>query len=298
MGQCFVKNEVPWDENERVLWNAAATGDLITVQRLMQSGMDVNCGIKGKLYKVAPLLYALCERHTETVKLIVPNVMKDAKDTLDRDVVPLIVASINGHKDIVKCLLSEGSKGLDKALCCAVHARNVTEHVGYLDIVEKLLNFGANPNSGFIMELPVQNRILRRLDRAPHNKSVLMLAVDNGYLQIAKLLLQRGAEVNYLIPVDPYNCAGRNISWNDSYENERRRRVQILNLLLLYGSDVRRPALKDPQSTFNAYDYAVKVVCSLECLPCHAIVPQDGQTKIGKATKKLQRPSLQVPPIT
>ncbi len=262
MGQWFAKQDVQWNDNERDLWHAAATGDTQTIERLIQSGVDINCGIKGELSTVAPLLYSFCERHKQTVGLLLNDIyMKNRMDTVE-EIVPLTVASINGHTDVVHCLLSKGFKGLDNALCCAVHVKGWKDHLGYLDIVQKLLNFGASPNSGFIMDLLVKNRETGNLNRAPHKKSVLIMAVDNGYLQMTKLLLRRGAEINYSIPVDPYDCAHYNISWDDTFKNERRRRVQILNLLLLYGSDLEEPVLRDPHSTFNACDYATHYIHS------------------------------------
>ena len=102
--------------------------------------------------------------------------------------------------------------------------------VGRIDIVQLLLDHGADPN------LPEEQI-------APKGKA-LYSAVSNGHYEIAKLLLERGA-----FPNPPVESSGDALWWSQEWRPDKR----IEQLLLSYGAQPtkERTAEDWPQELYN-----------------------------------------------
>jgi ankyrin repeat protein/uncharacterized protein YdaT len=91
---------------------------------------------------------------------------------------PLILASQNGHAEIVKLLLNAGAKVKAKGKNNAT-ALHVSSANGHIEIVKLLLDAGAKLNS-----------------ETKNGTTALSVALQNGHTEIAKLLLDAGAKTN------------------------------------------------------------------------------------------------------
>ena len=76
--------------------------DITKIQEAIQSGADVN--VRNK-YGVTPLLMASQNGHAEVVKLLLAA-KADVNAAMTNGVTPLFIASEKGHTEIVKLLLA------------------------------------------------------------------------------------------------------------------------------------------------------------------------------------------------
>jgi ankyrin repeat protein len=151
---------------EQDLVTACRTGDISTVQRLLDQGVDVNVNVKGW----APVTVASFNNHLEIVKLLLDrNAIVDNPNASNRSTA-LQWASNFGHTDVVKLLLDRDANvdfmdyDGDTALINASRA-------GRIECVQLLLNKGA------------------RVDFKNDNlKTALDLAQAEGHTEIVKLL--------------------------------------------------------------------------------------------------------------
>ena len=95
---------------------------------------------------------------------------------------PLIIASLNGHLEVVECLLEEGVD-IDAQADDSATALYCASQNGHKAIVFALLNYGANHN------IMTKNFI-----------TPLMIASQNGHHEIIDLLWKYGVEVNDIGP--------------------------------------------------------------------------------------------------
>ena len=92
-------------QNEAELWEAIARGDLNTLQRALESGLDPDVREPNG---ATPLIVAAMFGHLDLVRLLVEN--NAALDVQNNDgTTALYVASLFGHPDAVKLLLKEGA---------------------------------------------------------------------------------------------------------------------------------------------------------------------------------------------
>lgn len=113
----------------------------------------------------------------ETVKLLLEN---GANIHVGNDM-PLRIACINGRFSIIKLLLEYGAnvRAIEGEFLCSIVDN------GHIEIVRILLEHGINPN-------------LYGKDEEDNNQSMLLMACWRGYAEIAKLLLEYGAEVQII----------------------------------------------------------------------------------------------------
>lgn len=147
---------------------ASRKGDLERIKQLLDCGIDVNASNKRNEY---PLIEALIPGHLEAVKLL-----------LDAGANPnsaLECASRKGDREIVEILLKAGGDanmnihGLTPLLGAVCYCN--------LEVVELLLDHGADINA--------------KLSGSAHGNA-LSAAMDPERIDMAKLLLKRGADVN------------------------------------------------------------------------------------------------------
>tara|TARA_B100000614_G_scaffold7625_1_gene7169 strand:- start:72594 stop:75365 length:2772 start_codon:yes stop_codon:yes gene_type:complete len=111
-------------------------------------------------------------------------------------------AAQNGHKNICQLLLEKGSdvnmKDREGMTALIYAAKN-----GYLDLCKFLIDKGADVNTKIIKEKKGEKetsiwstQCTERVYKKESGSTALICAAGNGYLEVCKLLLERGAEVD------------------------------------------------------------------------------------------------------
>ena len=197
-------------EMELKLVAACMSGDDSLVLSLINSGVNVNCLVKFGGREWSPLMMASDEGHTDIVKLLLQRgAQVDLQNNVGRTA--LMIASDEGHMNIAKLLMDHGAEvGRDQVLVAACKS-------GDDSLVLSLINSGVNVNC------LVENFDDRLL-------SPLMMASAEGHTDIVKLLLQRGAQV------DLQNNVGRTALMIASDEGH----MNIAKLLMDHGAEVGR----------------------------------------------------------
>ena len=143
-------------EDEQKLWDAAWTGNIENITRLLSSGMlDVNSipedynstplFPKGYNHDSTPLHMASSRGHLNVVELLLKiGAQHDSRNRSGRT--PLHEAARCGQKDVVKLLIDYGTDvdikydNGETPLSCAANR-------GHMDTVQLLLKMGADPNA-------------------------------------------------------------------------------------------------------------------------------------------------------
>ena len=232
-------NANPNQENALALMIAAEQGYLDIIQQLLKYGADPNSisNIDGN--GMTALMLASIVGFTEAVKLLLqagadPNIEHHipVNEVFITSSLPkthrirftaLIFACLQMNSEIVKLLLkANANPNQENALALMIAAEQ-----GYLDIIQQLLKYGADPNSiSNIDGSTALHYVLQSLTESLHkdNKentsikltiiqqliekganiniqnedglTVLMMATDEGLSEIVELLLQNGADPN------------------------------------------------------------------------------------------------------
>ena len=95
------------------------------------------------------------------------------------DTTPLVLASLNGHNDMVQFLLDEGAEPNKAQACNGCTPLHAAAYKGHNAVVQLLLNEGADANQAC------------KLGETPLDK-----AAWNGHKDVVQLLLDRGADPN------------------------------------------------------------------------------------------------------
>jgi ankyrin repeat protein len=171
----FVGTPMPTQELKKRLFQASGSGDVEKIEQLLAAGADINS-------------------------------RDQANDT------PLIVASRNGHKGVVKLLLGNKSIDVDASNHSQFTALTSACEHGHTEIAESLLTAGANANF-----------------RTSEGQTALAEACSNGHVETAKLLLARGADIKARTDAGktPLNLAAAV------------GQIEIVRLLLKKGADVQ-----------------------------------------------------------
>ncbi|MEJ2111162.1 MAG: ankyrin repeat domain-containing protein [Acidobacteriota bacterium] len=210
------------------LTEAAMLGDSDEVRRLIKMGVDVNLITDNE---ATPLILASQNGHAEIVRLLLdaganananpfkytPHSDYEVSYT-PADLLPVVhqseivyeatalhTASRNGHTEIVKLLLEAGAN-VDATGNDDVTALHAASQNGHAEIVELLLEAGANVNAEITRAFYREQDHLLESMRGPEPISPpmavlnyhtpLMLAAQNGYIEIVELLLDAGAKVD------------------------------------------------------------------------------------------------------
>jgi len=162
------------DLNEK-LFEAIKNDDIKQVERLIQSGIDVNCENE---FGDSPLLQACLNENVPIVKLLVEN--KADINKPDRfSCTPLLIASKFKSDTLVKCLIDLGANVNIKSQCDSSTPLICVSLLGNEELVRVLLDKGANLNAA---------------DKC--GQTALTLACEKNEFSIARLLLERGANPN------------------------------------------------------------------------------------------------------
>ncbi|KAF7972855.1 hypothetical protein HWV62_16888 [Athelia sp. TMB] len=158
------------------LFYAFFAGSLYTVQHLICNGADVN--ILGLEESTSPILIASEEGHVEIVRMLLD---KGANVNAEGGTYgsALQAASVGGYLEVAKLLMDKGAN-VNFEGGIYVSALRAASEFGHLELVKLLLDRGANVNA--------EGRAFG---------SALQAACTEGHLELAKLLLDKGANFNF-----------------------------------------------------------------------------------------------------
>ena len=185
------------DNNVDLLANSATKGDLAKIKQLVeQQGVDVNTKITVGRYKgLTALMGASVDGHLEIVKYLI-STGADVNAKNDDGWTALIFASTTkGHLEIVKYLISKDADinaKRDKGLTALMVASS-----GKLEIVKALVE-----GKGGLLSVFSKGADVNAKD--DNGETALMRACANGKLEIVKYLISKGADVNAKITVGPH----------------------------------------------------------------------------------------------
>lgn len=252
------------------LYLAALNGDLDIVKVLIEHGADVNIGLNENS-GMNPLLGATIHDHTEIVGFLIRKGAKaglhycafwgDNKQvesflaqgnsihsTRNRGFSPLHLAVLNNQKSTVELLLEHGADinicnpAVESPLHKAVEKEN-------LEMIDFLIEKGANMNSEGLRGTPLKLAVgLNKLSTVQYliekgaavnyqiNSFMLPLHVAawEGYVEIAKVLLDNGAEVDL--------CSSTNDD-TPLHMAASRGNIEVVKLLIEYGANVKSQSL-------------------------------------------------------
>ena len=202
---------------------AAQAGQIDIVEFLIAKGADVNAE---NLSGVTPLQFAADKAHKEIAELLIekgadvslhlaarlgdlPRVKSSVEDGADvnaedvRGDTPLHIAAAKGHKEVVELLITKGAN---------VNAKNnegqtpidIALEQNHKDIVALLLEKGAEFSihiAAYLGDIDRTKRFIETgvsvdVESGPAKRTPLYLAVKNKHKDVAKLLIDKGANVS------------------------------------------------------------------------------------------------------
>lgn len=127
---------------DRALVEAAASGDIESINVLLNAGANINCALSGD---GSPLIVAARNGRLATVHLLLdrgadPNLM------VPGDGNPLIMAAREGHVELVTLLLDRGAS-IDQMVPGDENALIQASYKGHLEVVKLLVARGADVNA-------------------------------------------------------------------------------------------------------------------------------------------------------
>ena len=196
------------DNYNTPLATATLYGHIGLVKHLIERGADVNAK---NFYDRTALMYAVEGRYQQIIALLLANGADiNAQDKYGST--PLMWAIERGYTDIVNFLIQRGANLNLKDKSHDQTALMLAVRKGYIDIVNIFLNDGADVNT-----------------KTDEGDTLLRMAISNEHPETALLLIQNGADVNfiekasYITPL--WLAAGRG-------------QTQVVELLLKYGADL------------------------------------------------------------
>lgn len=166
---------------DEALYEAAASGEVADVDRLLEAGADVNCAIDGD---GSPLIGAAREGRLEVVRLLLER-GADPNMAVRGDGNPLIMAAREGHAEVVALLLDRGAR-VDEMVPDDENALIQASGGGHLDVVKLLVARGADVNARVFVESAFER---------PNGewRSPLSMARKGGHDAVVAFLLSAGA---------------------------------------------------------------------------------------------------------
>ena len=244
---CMTIAMVP-TEKHLTLLSAAESGDLGTVQRMLQAGADVNTtGDHTMPYGETPLHLAAEAGHREVVALLLEKGARIDQENFNGET-PLAVAAWRGHLDVVALLLAKGAEVNQRIGNNGETALHMAALGGHRDVAALLLEEGTAidqaTSSGTTPLLVAASEGRRELvalllakgaaiNRANSSgQTPLAAAAWNGHREVVALLLEKGAAVNRLTP------SGTTPLYDAASGGHR----EIVRLLLEHGAEVDQAA--------------------------------------------------------
>jgi len=164
------------------LWMASHNGYVDIVKLLLDKGADID--VKSVIYGASTLQTVV----DKLIKLIlgkeaeedIKKIEADIMWLLHNDTTALMMASKNGHAEIVRLLLSRGAEINMQTTNCGKTALMFASRGGHLETVKLLLDSGADVN----------------VQKTDDGATALLMATKNGHTEVVRLLLSKGAQVN------------------------------------------------------------------------------------------------------
>jgi bla regulator protein blaR1 len=168
-----------WNGGE-TLFNAAASGDIDTVVRMLDAGADVNSVVSGD---GSPLIAAVRSSDVAMVELLLKR-GADVDLAVRGDGNPLIVSAVAGNVEITEMLLDHGAD-IDEVVPGDENALITAARVGQAGVAHVLIQRGADVNA--------RVAVLVGSDDAPTVRTPLGMARRGGHTGIERMLLRAGA---------------------------------------------------------------------------------------------------------
>jgi ankyrin repeat protein len=220
---------------------AIEQGRTEVVAELLSTGADLNIADKNNRL---PIDIAIQEGHTEIIQLLQNSGANSTDKSIDSSPAALLGAAKQGNLDILRSALAArvdpNTSELDNSSRNSRYPTALMFAVdrGHLNIVEQLIDAGANVN--------LSDRPGKKLGKTP-----LMCAAESGRTEIAKLLLESGAIVEF------QNKRGETALYYAVVEKH----VEIVRILLEAGAD---PHKKNWEFTpFEMAEYSTREIAAL-----------------------------------
>ena len=133
----------------KILSESVDKGDITKIQEAIQAGADVN--VRNK-YDATPLLIASRNGHTEIVKLLLTAKADVNAAEKKQGITPLLIASKKGHTEIVKLLLTAGAdvNTMIKVNGIDYTPLSIAKKMSHTRIVKLLKKMGLKIREGFL----------------------------------------------------------------------------------------------------------------------------------------------------
>ena len=211
------------DRNADLLVDSALNGDLAKIKQLVeQQGVDVNAQYSST--GGTALMYASLRGHLEIVKYLISK-GADVNAKNDDGWTALMYASLRGHLEIVKYLISKGADinaKNDNGLTALMAASG---DKGKLEIIKALVE-----GKGGLLSVFSKGADVNAQD--DNGETALMRACANGKLEIVKYLISKGADVNAKITVAQHK--GLTALIGDSFRGY----LEVVKYLVSKGADI------------------------------------------------------------
>jgi len=165
------------NNEETALYMASSRGNRQIVKLLLEQGADIN--VKNDNHHYTALHIAAYFDKIEILKLLLEQEKINLEARSKKGSSPLLVASYIGNLEVAKILLEKGAD---------INAKN--------DNGETALHMASHENHQQIVELLLEQEKINLEARSKKGSSPLLVAVYMGNLEIAKLLLEKGADIN------------------------------------------------------------------------------------------------------
>ena len=209
---------------------------------------------------MTPLLYAARDGRMETVRMLL-DAGANINERDANEITPLIIAITNNHPDVARFLIERGAdiKAVDwygrTPLWAAVETRNMDvdnatfvnsiDRAPYLDLIQVLLERGADPNARMKEVPPIRRDFLRITGSLSWvdftGQTPFLTAALAGDLTVMKLLLKHGADPN--IPTFAGTtalmaAAGVNWVFDQTFDEGQPALLEAVKLCVELGMDV------------------------------------------------------------
>ncbi len=191
------------EEDQTALMSASLNGEVDAIRALLRRGAKVNALESFK--SQSALMMAAGEGNTKAVELLL-EFGADLKAKSKGGYTPLLFAVRNNRIETVKFLLEHGAN-VNDALPDGTAALNLSILNADFDLASLLLDFGANPNLRDPRGMPLHTVVWLHEPGAPPDfamngldpQPVPLPSGKLGHLEIAKKLLEKGADPNAVV---------------------------------------------------------------------------------------------------
>lgn len=164
------------------LFQAVIDGDIAQVQKLCKAGVPVNMSMADTGF--SPLMLAVINSYFSIIKLLVEQ-GADVNSPSNRGTTPLMIAVGQGEIQIAEYLIQHGAD------INHVNETNDNALTYTLEVFE-----GSQKEIIPLIKLLLQHNINIEIKEHEANFTPLMIACQKGYLEVVKLLVEQGANVN------------------------------------------------------------------------------------------------------